>query len=97
VDHILKKKGSMEHFIEMERSRTGKTRRARHQFISFIFDSFFRNPQLSVVFCPVTNNYDRVQEGESFPLRLMGEEESGTSIRDALKGMLYNYDNYGKA
>lgn len=27
----------------------------------------------------------------------MGEEEKGTSFKDTVTGILYNYDNYGKA
>ena len=97
MDQLLKQKASLEHFSEMERSRTGKTRRVRKHFLSFVFDSYLNNPKQNVVFCPVTNNYDRVQEGESFPLRLMGEEEAGTGFKDTLTGMFYNHDNYGKA
>jgi glycerol-3-phosphate O-acyltransferase len=49
-----------------------------------------------IKFCPVTNNYDRVHEGESFPMRLIGEDSSGTTFKDALKGLLYSNDTFGK-
>lgn len=33
-----------------------------------------QDPSKDVVFVPITLNYDRVHDGESFPLELLGEQ-----------------------
>lgn len=94
---LLGKKITIEHFIEMERSKSGKTRRAKDKILKYIFNSYFNNPTQKIVFCPVTNNYDRVHEGESFPTKLLGEEVNAYSFKDSLKGLHLSAQEFGKA
>jgi glycerol-3-phosphate O-acyltransferase len=41
--------------------------------VNIILDSFFDGKIKDATFVPVTINYSRVLEGESFPLELLGE------------------------
>jgi glycerol-3-phosphate O-acyltransferase len=44
VQMLLNKKITIEHFIEMERSRSGKVRRSKSQIIRYVFQAYFKNP-----------------------------------------------------
>ena len=64
----------IEVFLEQNRSRTGKVSSPSELLFSHIIDVYLKNPKKrDIKFIPITINYDRVHDGESFPLELLGE------------------------
>jgi glycerol-3-phosphate O-acyltransferase len=73
---LMKHNCLIEVFIEMQRSRNGKINRPNE----FLFDEIVKlylkstgTEKKNIQFIPITINYDRVHDGESFPLELLGE------------------------
>jgi len=64
----------------MSRSKNGKIQRGRTVVLPFFVDAYLENPSSDIKFVPITMNYDRVHEGESFPLMLLGEQKSTNSF-----------------
>jgi glycerol-3-phosphate O-acyltransferase len=72
-------------FLEKKRSRSGKIQKPTE----LVFDHIMRlylegadglDPKKDIKFIPITINYDRVYEGESFPLELLGEARQKESL-----------------
>lgn len=97
ISKLIRSKTIIEHFIEMSRSKNGKIQRARNVVLPFFIDAFLENPSADIKFVPITMNYDRVHEGESFPLMLLGEQKSTNSFGQTFRSFIYCKDNYGKA
>ena len=49
-----------------------------------------------MVFVPVTLNYDRIHEGETFPLELLGEAVPKNQLITTLKKFTFLVANLGK-
>ena len=45
---------------------------------------------------PVTINYDKIYEGESFPYELLGDEGKRESVFKILKSIMWVNEKYGK-
>ena len=72
---LMKHHCLLEVFMEQFRSRTGKINKPSE----ILFDQIVKlhlqsNEKKDIMFVPVTINYDRVHDGESFPLELLGEQ-----------------------
>lgn len=63
----------MEFFIEGTRSRTNKMITPKYGFMSVCTRVFFENEIEDITFVPVSLNYTRTLEGETFPGELRGE------------------------
>lgn len=63
----------MEFFIEGTRSRTNKTLPPKYGFMSVCTKVFFEKDVEEITFVPVTLNYTRTLEDESFPGELRGQ------------------------
>jgi len=96
IKRLVGSKAVLEHFIEMQRSKSGKISRAKIQVLPYFVDAYLANPVTDIKFVPITMNYDRVHEGESFPMMLLGEERSMNSFGATVKSLIYCRDNYGK-
>ena len=61
-------------FLEKKRSRSGKLQHSDEILFDIIVDQYFKQTSggKDFVFVPVTINYDRVLEGDTFPLDLLG-------------------------
>ena len=73
---LLKNDCLLEVFLEKQRSRTGKINQPSDLLFERLIKLHFETPvgeRKDVKFVPVTINYDKVHDGESFPLELLGE------------------------
>lgn len=64
--------------METKRSRSGKigspTEAVFNTLVENMFNGNYSNDNADTKFIPISVNYDRVLEGESFPLELLGEK-----------------------
>ena len=80
-NHIL------EFFIEGTRSRTNKILSPKYGFLSILTQAFFKGRVKELTFVPVTINYTRTLEGETFPFELTGEEKVKESLSRIIKAV----------
>lgn len=78
VSVLFKNNTVVEMFIEKQRSRSGKIQQPRQVLFDFTINNFLSTDteiaqKKDIKFVPITINYDRVYEGETFPLELLGE------------------------
>jgi glycerol-3-phosphate O-acyltransferase len=84
-----------EFFIEGTRSRTGKMLKPKLGVVNIILDSFFEKKIKDAHILPVTINYSRVLEGETFPMELLGEEKVKESLSRIVKAGQILKENFG--
>jgi glycerol-3-phosphate O-acyltransferase len=74
---LLKNNQLIELYLEEQRSRSGKVQAANEVLFDSIINMYFNgsivNNNKDIQFVPVTINYDRIIEGDQFPLDLLGE------------------------
>lgn len=78
---------NMEFFIEGTRSRTNKILTPKYGFISILTQAFYKKRVEELTFIPVTINYTRTLEGETFPFELTGEEKVKESLGRIIKAV----------
>jgi glycerol-3-phosphate O-acyltransferase len=86
----------IEFFIEGHRSRTGKIMHPRKELLSICTTPYFEGEVKDIIFVPITINYDRVIEGESLPLELLGEFKEKDSIWNLMQTFRVMKQNFGK-
>lgn len=96
MQQLLKDQQLVEFFIEGTRSRSGKTLPPKHGLISMCTDAYFKGSVQDIHFLPITINYERVLEGETFPLELLGEEKVRESLSRILNAVKILNINFGK-
>jgi glycerone phosphate O-acyltransferase/fatty acyl-CoA reductase len=96
LQKLLKDNNSVEFFIEGTRSRTGKTLHPKTGLLSMCTELYFQGEVPDVHIVPVTINYERVLEGETFPFELLGEEKTKESLGRILKAVKILRMNFGK-
>ena len=77
----------MEFFIEGTRSRTNKILAPKYGFLSILTQAFYGKKIDELYFVPVTINYTRTLEGETFPYELTGEEKVKESLGRIVKAI----------
>jgi glycerol-3-phosphate O-acyltransferase len=98
----LNKNQLLELFLEKKRSRSGKISNPNEdlfaKIINIHFENNFKDNQFSkdMIFVPVTLNYDRIHEGETFPLELLGEAAPKNQLITTLKKFTFLVANLGK-
>ncbi len=95
IQALLNKNQLIELFLEKKRSRSGKVSMPTEELFNNIMqlhfnknkDSLIKQGQMAkdVKFVPITLNYDRVHEGESFPIELLGEKPIKETFWKVLK------------
>jgi len=78
---------NMEFFIEGTRSRTNKILAPKYGFISILTGAYYKERVKDLTFIPVTINYTRTLEGETFPFELTGEEKVKESLGRIIKAV----------
>lgn len=68
----------------------------KYGFLKFILDNYFNGEVHNFQFVPVTINYSRVLEGETFPMELLGEEKVKESLGRVLNAVKIMRMNFGK-
>mmetsp|Transcript_6857 Transcript_6857/g.12463 ORF Transcript_6857/g.12463 Transcript_6857/m.12463 type:complete len:1134 (-) Transcript_6857:48-3449(-) len=96
VQKLLKDNHSLEFFIEGTRSRTGKTLHPKIGLLSMCTELYFQGEIPDAHIVPITINYERVLEGETFPFELLGEEKVKESLGRILKAVKILKMNFGK-
>lgn len=94
--HYLASEGrSLEFFLEGTRARGGKMLKPRYGFLKILTDAYFQKKTENLYFVPVTVNYSRVLEGETFPLELLGESKVKESLSRILNTVRFIKMDFG--
>jgi 1-acyl-sn-glycerol-3-phosphate acyltransferase len=96
VQQLVKDNQFLEFFIEGTRSRSGKILRPKFGLLSMCTDTYFESSLSDISFVPLTINYERVLEGETFPLELLGEQKVRESLSRIIKAAKILSMNFGK-
>ncbi len=96
IQDLLINQNWLEFFVEGTRSRYGKTLAPKSGILTIVLDAVFDNKIPDAQIVPITLNYDRVLEGESFPYELLGEQKVKESLARVIKGANILAMNFGK-
>lgn len=95
VQNLLTDNHSLEFFLEGTRARSGKMLRPKFGLLNVLTSAYFKDKVKDFHFVPVTINYSRVLEGETFPLELLGEAKVKESLSRIVKAARYITMNFG--
>ncbi|KAL9009455.1 MAG: hypothetical protein Q9173_005513 [Seirophora scorigena] len=84
IDTLLQNGFNIECFIEGGRSRTGKLLSPKFGILSFLLDSVLSGRVEDAVICPVSTQYDKVVETESYISELLGQPKPQENLKDFL-------------
>ncbi|KAJ5746199.1 hypothetical protein N7520_011381 [Penicillium odoratum] len=84
IDTLLTEGFNFECFIEGGRSRTGKLLSPKFGILSFIVDSVLSGRVEDTIICPVSTQYDKVIETESYISELLGQPKQKENLADLL-------------
>ena len=84
IDTLLQQGFNFECFIEGGRSRTGKLLPPKFGILSFILDSVLSGRTEDAIICPVSTQYDKVLETESYISELLGQPKAKENLQDFL-------------
>jgi 1-acyl-sn-glycerol-3-phosphate acyltransferase len=84
LDTMLQKGYNLECFIEGTRSRTGKLLQPRFGILSFLLDSVMSGRVEDAYICPVSSQYDKVLEVDSYVRELLGQPKQKENLMDFL-------------
>lgn len=96
VQKLLMDESWIEFFIEGSRSRAGKMLAPKFDILNIVADTYFDQKLPDVQFVPVTLNYEKVIEAESFPFELLGEAKLQESLRRVVKSAYLLRQNFGR-
>ena len=85
----------MEFFVEGTRSRTNKTLAPKFGFLSVCSRAFFQRDVEEITLVPVTLNYSKTLEGETFPNELRGASKVRESTARVVRGVSVLASNFG--
>ena len=80
IDTLLQNGYNMECFVEGTRSRTGKLLPPKFGILSFILDSLTSGRVEAAIICPVSTQYDKVIEVDSYISELLGQPKEKESL-----------------
>lgn len=86
----------LELFLEGTRSRYGKSLAPNSNLLSIVTDLYYDKKVPDIQLVPVTLNYDRVVEGDTFPFELLGEEKLKMKLTKLLISYKQLSKNFGK-
>lgn len=86
----------LEFFIEGTRSRSGKMLKPKFGLLQIVSDLYFNGKVKNINILPITLNYERVLEGETFPFELLGEEKVKESLGRIIKAASILTKNFGR-
>ena len=84
IDTLLQNGYNFECFIEGGRSRTGKLLSPKFGILSFLLDSVLSSRVNDAIICPVSTQYDKVIETESYISELLGQPKPKENLQDFL-------------
>ena len=80
LDTLLQKGYNLECFIEGTRSRTGKLLQPKFGILSFLLDSILSGRTDDAYICPVSLQYDKVVEVDSYVTELLGKPKQKENL-----------------
>ena len=83
-------------FIEGKRSRSGKTLQPKFGLLNIVSDTVFQGKLPDVTYLPLTINYEKVLEADTYPYELLGEEKVKESLLRLIKASRILSTNYGR-
>jgi len=95
VEYLCQEKMVMEFFIEGTRSRTNKMMTPKFGILQMMNNCFYEKKVEEITFVPVTLNYTRTLEGESFPNELTGADKVKESLGRIVKAVEIFAMNFG--
>lgn len=95
VQSLLSDTHSLEFFLEGTRARSGKMMNPKFGLLNILTDAYFTKKVENYYFVPVTLNYSRVLEGETFPLEILGESKVKESLGRIVNASRYISMNFG--
>lgn len=96
IQRLLLDESWLEFFIEGTRSRYGKTLAPKLDVLNIVTDTFLDKKVPDIQIIPVTINYDRVIEAETFPYELLGDEKLRLSLIKFLGAYKIFNMNFGR-
>lgn len=96
ITQLLKDNQLVEFYIEGLRSRSGKIQHPKFEMLTTCINAYYDGEVSDISFIPITINYDRVIESETFPLELLGENIEQESLMRLIKGMKILNQNFGR-
>lgn len=84
LDSMLQKGYNLECFIEGGRSRTGKLLQPKFGFLRFLLDSVLSGRTEDAYICPVSMQYDKVIEVDSYVTEMLGKPKEKENLADFL-------------
>jgi 1-acyl-sn-glycerol-3-phosphate acyltransferase len=84
LDTMLQNGYNLECFIEGTRSRTGKLLQPRFGILSFLLESVMSGRVEDAYICPVSSQYDKVLEVDSYVRELLGQPKQKENLKDFL-------------
>ncbi|OMJ67832.1 hypothetical protein SteCoe_34905 [Stentor coeruleus] len=96
IQQLLKDQQVVEFFIEENRSRSGKISQSKVGLLSMCAETFYQGTVPDVKFLPITINYDRVLEGETFAFEPLGREKVRESLSRIINSVKILSKNFGK-
>lgn len=84
IDTLLQNGYNFECFIEGTRSRTGKLLGPRFGILSFLLESVISGRTEDAYICPVSSQYDKVIEVDSYVSELLGQPKQKENLSDFL-------------
>ena len=84
IDSMLQQGYNLECFIEGGRSRTGKLLQPKFGFLSFLMDSVLSGRTADAYICPVSMQYDKVIEVDSYVTEMLGKPKQKENLTDFL-------------
>ncbi|KAM5476135.1 hypothetical protein MauCBS54593_000820 [Microsporum audouinii] len=82
IDTLLSNGHNFECFVEGGRSRTGKLLPPKYGILRYILDSVGSGRVEDALICPVSTQYDKVIETESYISELLGQPKQKENLRD---------------
>ncbi|EAS00429.1 male sterility protein (macronuclear) [Tetrahymena thermophila SB210] len=96
VQRLLMDDCMLEFFVEGTRSRSGKMLHPKFGIMGIVADAVFDSKIPDAKIVPITLNYDKVLEGDTFPYELLGEEKVKESLPRLIKAIKTLSMNFGR-
>lgn len=96
IQRLLLEESWLEFFIEGTRSRYGKALPPKLDVLPIVTDTFLDKKVPDIQIIPVTINYDRVIEADTFPYELLGDEKLRLSLIKFLGAYKIFNMNFGR-
>jgi glycerol-3-phosphate O-acyltransferase len=96
IAHLLGAGTSVEFFLEGTRSRTGKLLMPRYGLLSMVVDAWRRGVRDDIVFVPVSIDYERIIEAQSYERELKGADKRTEDIGALLATTRVLRSRYGR-